>query len=148
VSSSKLTQEEAKLLLEMTKRSLAAEISFPSKGESEEFDVTGETKNDVFAINIFRGKINRLKYDFGARIKKNGILLMELHINPSNVHTNPNGQKLVGSHWHVYTEEHGRRLAFPAGDIEDEKFVENTIDFFKRFNIIEQPNINYQLELL
>lgn len=148
MSGSKLTQEEAELLLEMIKCSLATEINFPSKGETEEFDVIGKTKTDIFVINIFRGKINRLKYDLGARIKKNGISLMELHINPSNVHTNPNGEKLLGSHWHVYTEEHGRRLAFAAEDIEDENFVENTIDFLRKFSIIEQPEINYQLELL
>lgn len=145
---SKLTQEEAELLLKMTKRSLIAEINFPQKGITEEFDVTGDTKTDIFAINIFRGKINRSKYNIVARIKKDGILLLELHINPSNVHYNPNGEKIIGSHWHIYTEEHGRELAIAADDIKNEDFVENTIEFFEKFNVIEQPDINYQFELL
>lgn len=75
-----------------------SEISFPAKGESAEFNVAGDSKQDIFAINIFRGKINRLKYNIGARIVKNGILLLELHINPSNVHPNPDGEKITGSH--------------------------------------------------
>ncbi len=101
----------------------------------------------MFTVTICRGHINRLKYEVGARIKKHGIMLLELHINPNNVHYNPNGEKLVGSHWHIYTEEHGRKMAFAAENIESEKFVENTIAFLKRFNVIERPTINHQVEL-
>lgn len=149
MSAIKLTQEEAERLLNMMKRSLIAELDFPTREDKNtEFDVEGETKRDLFTIKIFRGKINRLKYDFGARIKKNGILLLELHINPSNVHYNPDGTKLCGSHWHIYTEEFGRRLAFPAEDIESEQFVENTIMFLEKFHVIKQPEVKMQLELV
>lgn len=144
----KLTQTEANSLLEMTKRSLIAEINFPTRGETKEFDVLGDTKKDVFSINIFRAKINPFKYNVGARIKKNGIMLLELHINPTNVHPNPDGEKIIGSHWHIYTEEYGRAFAFPAEDIENEKFVENTIAFLIKFNVVEKPNILFQLELV
>ena len=48
----------------------------------------------------------------------------------------------------VYSEEYGRRQAFPADDIHSEHFVENTILFMEKFNIIEKPSINYQLELV
>lgn len=85
----------------MVKRTLVSEINFPSKGKAEEFNVVGDSKQDVFAVNIFRGKINRFKYNIGARIIKNGIMLLELHINPSNIHTNPDGEKITGSHWHI-----------------------------------------------
>lgn len=66
----------------------------------------------------------------------------------SNVHPNPDGIKIRGNHWHIYTEEYGRAYAFPADDIEAPDFVENTISFLERFNVIEQPEITYQLELL
>lgn len=148
MSAVKLTDAEARRLLEMTKRSLIAEMSFPSCGGTKEFDVVGDTKKDVFSVNIYRGKIQPFKYNIGARIKKNGIMLLELHINPSNVHYNPDGKKISGSHWHIYTEEYGRAYAFPADDIKNDEFVENTIAFLTRFNVIEQPNITYQLELL
>lgn len=144
----KLTNEEAHRLLEMTKRSLVAEVGFPSCGGEEEFDVIGDTKKDVFAVKIYRGKIQPFKCNIGARIRKNGTMLLELHINPTNIHRNPDGEKIYGSHWHIYTEEYGRAYAFPAGDIREDAFVENTIAFLTKFNVVEQPQINYQLEVL
>lgn len=148
MSAEKLTQEEAQRLIEMIKRSLIDEINFPMRGTTKEFDVAGDTKADVFCINIYRGKISSFKYNIGARIKKNGIMLLELHINPSTVHYNPDGKKITGSHWHIYTEGFGRTYAFPAEDIEADKFVDNTIAFLKKFNVVERPNILYQLEIL
>lgn len=94
MSSVKLSQCEAERLLKMLKHSLISEIYFPGEGEVEEFEVVGDAKHDIFAINIFRGKINKLKYNIGARIKKDGIMLLELHINPSDIHYNPDGKKL------------------------------------------------------
>ncbi len=148
MASIKISQDEANKLLNMLKYTLVSEINFPSKGSSIEFNVVGDKKQDIFAINIFRGKINRLKYNIGARIIKNGILLMELHINPSNVHINPDGEKITGSHWHIYSEEYGRLWAYPAEDLDSERFVDNTISFLEKFNVIKQPTINFQLELL
>lgn len=144
----KLTQEEAETLLNMLKRAFDDEITFPSKGESIEFDVIGDSKRDLFTTKIYRGKINSQKYEISARIKKNNLMLLELHINPSKPHLNPNGEKLIGSHWHIYTEKYGRRQAFLAEDLHSENFVENTIMFMKKFNIIERPTINFQLELV
>lgn len=144
----KLTNEEARRLLDMTKRSLIDGLAFPTRGGEKEFDVVGDTKKDVFAIKIYRGKIQPLKYNIGARIKKNGILLLELHINPSTVHPNPDGEKIYGNHWHIYTEEYGRAFAFPAENIQSDAFIDNTVAFLTKFNAIEKPYITYQLELL
>ena len=110
MSTIKITQAEAERLLSMAKRSLVAKVEFPLPEKDEEFDLIGDTKKDIFAVNIFRGKINAFKYNIGARIKKNGILLLELHINPSNVHINPDGKKITGNHWHIYSEEYGLSL--------------------------------------
>ena len=82
-----------------------------------------------------------------SRIKKNGISLLELHINATNVHFNPDGEKITKDHWHVYTEEYGRKLAFPAKDIHSEKFEENTVRFLKKFHVVEPPEIRCQMEL-
>lgn len=144
----KITQVEADRLLRMLKRTLISEISFPEKGESVEFQVAGDGKQDIFAVNIFRGKINLLKYNIGARVVKNGVLLLELHINPSNVHSNPDGKKITGCHWHIYSEEYGRLWAFPAENIDSEEFVENTMMFLIKFNVIEFPAIHVQMELI
>jgi hypothetical protein len=54
----------------------------------------------------------------------------------------------VGSHWHIYTEEYGRQFAFPAESVQSDKFVENTILFLKKFNVVECPTVSFQLELV
>lgn len=145
MSTQQLTQDEADRLLEMLKRSLIAELNFPTQEKKEEeFEVIGDTKRDIFVVSIFRGKRNPMKYNFGARIKKSGVLLLELHINPSNKHFNPDGEQIRGNHWHIYREGYGRAWAFPAEDIDSNKFVENTERFFKEFHIIEGPEVYYQ----
>lgn len=93
MATSKITQEEAQRLLKMAKYSLVDEVEFPTQGKDVSFDLTGDTKKDIFTLSIFRGSINKFKYNIGARISKDNVLLLELHINPSNVHINPNGEK-------------------------------------------------------
>lgn len=146
--SKKLTQEEAERLINMLKNSLVSEIAFPEKGTAIEFYAIGSTKQDHFTTRIYRGRINSTKYEIGARIKKDGIMLLELYINPGKVHINPDGEKIIGSHWHIYTEEFGRKQAFPAEDLQSDLFVKNTLLFMEKFNIIEKPTVNFQLELL
>ena len=80
MDATKLTQAEAQRLLEMVKRSLIAEIEFPTRGKTVEFDVKGDTKRDIFSVNIYRGRIQPLKYNIGARIRKNGIMLCKRSI--------------------------------------------------------------------
>lgn len=143
----KLTQSEAEHLIEMLKQTLVAAISLPEQAKATAFDAKGETISDLFTIKIYRGKINKEKYEIGARVKYKGILLLELHINPGNVHINPDGTKILGSHWHIYTEEYGLKMAYPAEDLNSNSFIENTILFFNRFNLIEQPEVLYQTEL-
>ena len=43
MSSNKLTDAEARQMLEMTKKSLVQEINFPTRGNEKEFDVVGDT---------------------------------------------------------------------------------------------------------
>ena len=147
METTKITQSEAERLLAMIKRVFKKNIDFPEKGKHIEFDAVGNTNRDVFAIQIYRGKRNAQKYNIGARIKKNGILLLELHVNATNVHINPGGERITGSHWHIYTEEYGRLQAFPA-DIENDAFIETSIKFLKKFNVIDEPNIRYQATLI
>ena len=53
----KITQAEADRLLRMLKRTLISEISFPEKGESVEFQVAGDGKQDIFAVNEYSRKL-------------------------------------------------------------------------------------------
>ena len=40
-----------------------------------------------------------------------------------------------------------RILVYEAKDIKSDNFVENTLAFLKRFNVVKMPTISYQLEL-
>lgn len=142
-----LSTDEARKLIELTKLSLIDAISSPKAGGDILFDVQSDTTTDLFSVNIYRGKINKHKYNYGARIKKNGIILLELHVNAGNRHMNPDGTIIPGSHWHYYTQEHGMKYAFAASDINSTDFVENTLLFLKEFNVINTPTINHQTDL-
>ncbi len=50
MASIKISQKEADELLDMLKHTLVSEINFPSKGNSIEFNVMGDKKQDVFAV--------------------------------------------------------------------------------------------------
>lgn len=147
MSNKKFTQNEIDALLKMLKKSLADEIFIPQNGDSKEFQVQGDDKKSIFNVHVYRGRRAANKYNIGARIEKNNFLLLELHINPSNVHINPDGTKIIGSHWHIYSEKYGRREAFPAADLTSDDFVECTISFLTKFNVVEQPSIKYQIEM-
>lgn len=138
----KIKQAEAEKLLHMLKRTLIHTISFPEQGTNIEFQVIGDTQKDIFTIRIYRGKINFKKYEVSARIFWNNVMLLELHIDPGKIHINPDGKKITGSHWHIYTEKYGRKMAFPADDIRSDQFVRNTILFLDKFHVIEKPHIN------
>lgn len=84
------------------KKTLSESIDFPDKGEQIEFELSGDTKKGIFITKIYRGRINHKKYEIGVRVKKNNKLLFELYISPGKVHPNPDGRKIMGSHWHIY----------------------------------------------
>lgn len=153
----KLTQNEAELLLASLKQKVQEFISFPYRGRKTNFEVKEKYGNNIFNICIYRGKINAYKYNINAFLQKNGIILLSLDINPNARHPNPPrgnysfpyyGVTIEGPHWHIYTEEFGRKLAFPAENINSKQFVENTILFLKKFNVIDLPQINEQIELI
>ena len=142
-----ISQQDIDVLLKMIKKSLVDSVAFPEKGKKVEFEVASVTDDSLFKVSIFRGSINSLKYNIGARIIKNGIPLLELHVEPSNRHYNPDGEVIEGSHWHIYSEEYGRGMAFPAENIRSEDFEKNTLRFLDKFNVIEKPKVYYQCEL-
>ncbi len=143
-----LTKDEAEKLLNMSKSTFENEIYFPQKGEKVEFSIQSTTSKDLFSIIIFRSRINTFKYNYNLKIIKNGIIILALDITPTGKHRNPDGTILEGSHWHVYTEEYGRQYAIPAENIHADDFVENTLLFFEKINLISPPDVIYQNELI
>ena len=142
----KLTQKEADMLIDMLKKTVISEISFPSSKGRVEFDVIGDRREDIFAINISRKGINAGGASYQGRVRTSGIILMRLDVNPTAVHTNPNGERITGNHLHIYTEEHDMSYA-TSFDINNEDLYNLCYSFFERFNIIEPPNISHQVTL-
>jgi hypothetical protein len=145
-----LTQEEAEILLKALKESLVNFISIPDNGTNLDFKVKSNQPLEMFTINLYKGNIGK-KYNIEARISKNNVRLLALHINATNKHYNPpelGGDLITGSHWHIYREGFNLAFAYPAKDIADKDFCENTLAFFREFNIIEVPKLSSQIDLL
>lgn len=148
MSDGKITQEELEDLLEMLKRSLVESIILPEVGEKIKFDVESCASKEPFKIQVYRSKMRKDKYELCGLVAKNNIPLLELHINPTKKHQNPDGTMIEVSHWHIFTEEYGRKMAFPAEELESEDFVKNTIKFLERFNVVEKPKVTQKLFLM
>jgi hypothetical protein len=140
-----LTQKEADMLIDMLKKTVEKTIYFPSGKGRLEFDALGERREDVFAINISRKGINAVGATYQGRIRTgSGVVLIRLDVNPTAVHTNPDGEKISGTHIHIYTEGHGTDIAMPF-DVENKDVFDLCKTFFKRFNIIEPPTVIQQI---
>lgn len=138
------TQEEADKLISILKESLSEEFSFPNQNVKSNFEVISTDGEHLFKIDIYQCLSNTAKINHTAIIKKDGVVLLELHIGETQRHKNPDGKYIYGSHWHIYTEKHGRQFAIPA-EIEDcNNFTENLSKFFDKFNLIKRPNIFFQ----
>ena len=48
----RLTQKEADMLIDMLKKTVVKAISFPRSKGRVEFDVQGDRREDIFAVNI------------------------------------------------------------------------------------------------
>jgi hypothetical protein len=142
----RLSQIEADMLIDMLKKTVEKEIAFPSGKGRVEFDVTGNRRDDLFAINISRKGINAGGASYQGRLRTSGTILMRLDVNPTAVHPNPDGEKITGTHIHIYTEEHDMDLAIPF-DVESKDLYQICYTFFEKFNIIEPPIVTQQLKL-
>ena len=142
----KLTQKEADMLIDMLKKTADKEIEFPSGKGRIEFNVVGDKREDIFAINISRKGINAGGATYQGRARISGVILMRLDVNPTAVHLNPDGEKITETHLHIYSEEYGDVWAIPF-DVENKSLYDLCFTFFERFNIIEPPMVQYQMPL-
>lgn len=69
--------------------------------------------------------------------------LLRLCVNGST-HTNPDGERISGTHWHIYKEGEDDWNAQTA-DIESPDFVNDTIRLLDRFNVIRRPDFQEKL---
>ncbi|PNS42979.1 DUF6978 family protein [Gardnerella vaginalis] len=141
-----LTQSEANLLIAETKRAVEKVVNMPAQGvHNAEFHV--KSKENSFTIALYRGRINANKHTLSARtssartlsarISVSGIPLIRLCVNGST-HTNPDGTRVGGTHWHIYREGFDDSFAV-AANINSPDFVRDTILLLDKFNVIQKP---------
>lgn len=131
-----LTQTEADLLIAETKRAVEKVVNMPAQGvHNAEFHV--KSQEHSFTIALYRGRINANKHTLSARISVSGIPLIRLCVNGST-HTNPDGTRVGGTHWHIYREGFDDSFA-DAANINSPDFVHDTILLLNKFHVIQKP---------
>lgn len=110
-------------------------------------DLIGNGNRERFLLDLWRGtfKLSKIKYQTRGR---QIIVLARLDINGAP-HTNPDGEKIVGTHLHIYKEGFDDKWAYP---LDPEQFsnpadIGLTLENFCEFcNISGLPP--YQIGLL
>lgn len=133
-----LTQQEANRLIAQVKHAVDTTYRMPAEKEKNaEFHVQADSDHEDFIIAMYRGSIDKTRHSVSARITRLGVQLMRLCVN-GQYHTNPDGERIGRTHWHIYTEGFDDQVAFPA-DLESDDFVGSTVALLDRFNVIRKP---------
>ena len=138
----KLSQEEANELINALKRKIEEKIFyFPHEKGRLEFNVLSDDEKE-FVVTIQRKGIRNDSCTYQGRLI-NGTVLMRLDINPTAKHFDKKtGQYIIGPHLHIYSEEYGNE-AIPF-DVNNKNLYELCFEFFKKFNVVELPEIYCQ----
>ncbi len=136
-----LTTKEAENMITMLKHYVdGVALGFPDAGGKLNFSVIGETRSDKFAVSVYRQRLNETGGTFQGRTENSNIVLMRLDVNPTAVHQNPDGEKICGTHLHIYNEEYGDKFAVPF-DTKDKDLFQNCLIFLNKFNIVDSDDI-------
>ena len=107
-----LTQTEADALIAMRKHFRSSHNISLLPGVDETYELIGTDHREGFFLDLWRGTIRLSKYKLQT-IGRMIIVLVRLDINGAP-HTNPDGQKLDGTHIHIYREGFEDKWAFPV----------------------------------
>jgi len=167
-------EEATMLIVMLKRKVEKNALEFPNSKGKISFDVLGEQRNNEFVVSIERKGINSKGCSYQGRnetprrkqrgivsgitlffspqaagnlpleIKSNNIILLRLDINPTAVHINQNGEKITGSHLHIYEDEHTEMKNVIPFDISNKDLFDLCQSFFEKFNVVEPPVIKYQ----
>jgi len=135
-----LTQTEADGLIAMNKRFENPRTITMPPGADESYDLVGDDPRERFLLDLWRGTLRLSKLKFQTRGRKI-IVLVRVDINGSP-HTNPDGQRVEGTHIHRYRAGYDDKWAVPLDPTEfsDTSSIEQAYrDFCRVCNIIEIP---------
>ena len=91
--------------------------------------------NDIeYFLKVYQGRLDKDRFSIHLRFKEFHHHLVRIDVNPNINHNNPDGEKIVGSHIHIYTNEHMPRdlVAIPLSK-SDFPNVKTLVDAFAEF---------------
>lgn len=108
-----LTQAEADQFMKMQKHFLQppAFIAIPP-GMDETYELATLDNRERFLLDIWRGTLRLTKLKFQNRARTVSVLV-RLDVDGAP-HTNPDGQRLAGTHIHLFREGYDDRWAYPV----------------------------------
>ncbi len=143
-----LSQAEADSLLAAETRFVAPAVIQLAPGADETHELIGTLNggDEAFLFDVWRGVKKAAKLKHQTRGRK-VIVLARVDI-AGAPHTNPDGQRIDGTHLHVYREGYDDRWAFPLdrqqfSDFADPEAV--LLDFCRHCNIVDSPTVQVPL---
>ena len=108
-----LTQTEADQFMLMVKHFVRppASISIPPGGD-ETYELSSLNDRENFFLDVWRGTLRLTKLKFQNRVRT-VVVLVRLDVDGAP-HTNPDGQRLSGTHLHLFREGYDDRWAHPV----------------------------------
>jgi len=108
-----LTQAEANQFMQMAKHFVRppASVTIPP-GIDETHELAGLDDRERFLLDIWRGTFRLRKLKFQNRVRT-VIVLVRLDVDGAP-HTNPDGQRLPGTHLHLFREGYGQHFRLPV----------------------------------
>jgi len=108
-----LTQAEAEQLIQMAKHFVNApdSVSIPP-GADDTYELSGSNEREKFLLDVWRGTLRLTKFKFQDRART-VVVLVRLDVDGAP-HTNPDGQRLSGTHLHIFREGFDDRWAYPV----------------------------------
>lgn len=124
-----LTQAEANQFMQMAKHFVLApaSISIPP-GTDVTYELASLDNREKFLLDVWRGTLRLTKLRFQSRVRTI-VVLVRLDVDGAP-HTNPDGQKLTGTHLHLFREGYEDKWAYPVDP--------------KVFTVLSDPGTTFQ----
>lgn len=124
-----LTQAEADQLIQMKKHFIRPPASISIKpGADETYELSDPDDRERFLLDIWRGTFRLTKVKFQNRART-VVILVRLDVDGAP-HTNPDGQRLSGTHLHLFRQGFDDKWAYPVDS--------------STFTVLNDPGITFQ----
>lgn len=108
-----LTQAEADQFIQMTKHFVQAPASIAiPPGVDDTYELAGPNDRERFLLDVWRGTLRLTKLRFQNRVRT-VVVLVRLDVDGAP-HTNPDAQRLSGTHLHLFKEGYDDKWAYPV----------------------------------